>query len=116
MKTFFLLLLLNLLFGLSKAQCVFIYASEKIKGVEIPLERMEFEVLINDTLKKKATSRNDGSLGRISLEKGIYTIKLSHPEFKPAVQQNVVVNESRTTNVIINLVRSGAANTEEKKK
>jgi hypothetical protein len=99
-----------------KSQCIFIYASEKIKGAEIPIERREFEVVINDTLKKKVVSHNDGSLGRMSLEPGTYKIKISNPEYQDATQENVVVKESKTTNVVINLVRPSALKEEEKKK
>ncbi len=99
-----------------KAQSIFIYASEKIKGVEIPIERVDFEVTVNDSIKKKFTSINDGSLGRISIPKGIYKVKLTTEEFADGIKEEVVVNESKTTSLIINLVRLTPAQIEEKKK
>ncbi|MCE3260729.1 MAG: hypothetical protein K0S12_2370 [Bacteroidetes bacterium] len=107
------------LFGFAhtgKSQCIFIYAAEKIKGAEIPIVRTEFEVTINDSLKKKVSSLNDGSLGRISLEKGTYRVKISSSEFTDGFQENVIVNESKSTDVVINLTRRGPGQTEEKKK
>lgn len=101
---------------MAKAQCMFIYASEKIKGVEIPIERVEFEVTINDTLKKKCTSKNDGSLGRINVDRGTYKVKITTDEFSDGISEEVTVNESRTTNIIINVVRLTPAQVEEKKK
>jgi hypothetical protein len=107
---------LILLCSISKAQCIFIYASEKIKGVEIPITTVEFDVVINDTIKKKAVSKGDGSLGRMSLEMGTYKVKISNPEFEDGISNGVVVKESRSTSVIINLVRLTPAQIEERKK
>src|SRR5690242_17150308 len=86
-----------------KSQCIFIYPSEKIKGVEIPIERTEFDIYVNDTLKKHATSFNDGSLGRVALEPGRYTVKIKNPEYQDGIKTEVIVHESKTTNVIIDL-------------
>jgi hypothetical protein len=116
MKQVILGLCLAALAASARSQCIFIYAAEKIKGAEIPIVRTEFEVTINDSLKKKVSSLNDGSLGRISLEKGIYKIKISSSEFADGFQENVIVNASKSTDVVINLRRRGPAETEEKKK
>ena len=113
---FFKSILFLSFFNFIKAQSIFIYASEKIKGVEIPVERTEFKIWVNDTLKKTGTSENDGSLGRISLEKGTYKLKITNEEYADAVNDAVVVNESKTTKVIINLSRLSATQIEEKKK
>lgn len=99
-----------------KAQCIFIYAAEKIKTAEVPVPGTEFDVTINDSIKMKRTSDHDGSLGRISLEKGKYTIKISNPEFTEGFEKEVVVNESRTTEVSVFIARLSAAQLEEKKK
>jgi hypothetical protein len=95
---------------------LYIYASEKIKGVEIPITRVEFDVVINDTIKKKLTSAGDGSLGRISLPQGLYNVKIMNPEYKDGIKNNVIVRESRTSDVIINLLKSGTATEEDKLK
>ena len=100
----------------AKAQCIWIYVSEKVKGAEIPIERTEFDVVVNDTLKRHMTSKNDGSLGKIYLEKGKYKVKVSNPEYIDAIETEVVVNESRTTNLTVNLVKAAAIKEEEKKK
>ena len=97
------------------SQCIFIYASEKIKGVEIPIERREFDVVISDTIKKHATSFGDGSLGRMALPPGKYTIKLSNPEYQDAIKTEVIVRESHGTDVIIDLYKVGVKVPEEKK-
>ena len=100
----------------AKAQSVYIYASQKIKGAEIPIERVDFDVFINDSLKKKFTSGNDGALGRISLEKGKYKIKISTLEYADGLNNEVIINESKTTNLVLNLIPLTAAQVEEKKK
>ena len=116
MKSTVFIFLFILLLNFAKAQSIFIYASEKIKGVEIPIERVDFEVTVNDSIKKKYTSINDGSLGRISIPKGIYKVKLTTEEFADGITEDVIVNESKTTSLIINLVRLTPAQIEEKKK
>ncbi|MBK9283264.1 MAG: hypothetical protein IPM51_02995 [Sphingobacteriaceae bacterium] len=116
MKKLIIFSILFLFYKSSKAQCIFVYASQRIKGVEIPIERTEFDIVINDTIKKHATSANDGSLGRISLPQGIYEVKISNPEFNIGIKKNVIVRESRTTDVIINLTMAGTVKEEDKLK
>ncbi|MCE3226202.1 MAG: hypothetical protein K0S32_753 [Bacteroidetes bacterium] len=116
MRTLILSVLFISLCGVAKSQCIFIYAAEKIKGAEIPIERTEFHVVINDTMKRTISSHNDGSLGRISLEKGKYKVKISSEEFADGISEEVIVKESRSTDVIIPLVRLTPAQIEEKKK
>lgn len=116
MKSLIFISLFIIASGFAKGQCIFVYASEKVKGVEIPIERVEFEITVNDTIKKKYTSKNDGSLGRISLERGKYKVRVVTEEFTEGVADDVVVNESRTTNLIVNMVRLSPAQIEEKKK
>lgn len=116
MKKAFLVFLFISGFSFCKAQCIFIYASEKIKGVEIPITRVEFDVVINDTIKKHLTSAGDGSLGRISLPQGLYTVKIQNPEYQDGIKTNVIVRESRSSDVIINLTKAGAAKEEDKLK
>ncbi|MEO6303908.1 MAG: hypothetical protein ABIP51_12125 [Bacteroidia bacterium] len=99
-----------------KAQCIRIYVAEKIKEVEIPVERREFEITINDTIKLNLTSTNDGLLGRVSLDKGTYKVKLTNPEYADAIVANVIVEESRSNNLTVNVVPLTAAQIEEKKK
>ncbi|MBI2720831.1 MAG: hypothetical protein HYX39_01520 [Bacteroidetes bacterium] len=100
-----LFLYLFFITGVLKSQCIFIYAAEKIKTAEIPLTKTDFTVTINDTLKLVRSSDNDGSLGRISVEKGKYNIKIKSAGFSDGFQNEVVVNESRTTDVTIILTR-----------
>ncbi|MBA2612710.1 MAG: hypothetical protein H0U95_12100 [Bacteroidetes bacterium] len=99
-----------------KAQCIRIYVAEKIKEVEIPIERRDFEITINDTMKLNLTSGNNGLLGRIALDKGTYKVMIQNPEFADAVIKDVVVEESRSNNLTINVVPLTAAQIEEKKK
>lgn len=99
-----------------KAQCIRVYVSEKIKGIEIPIQRREFEVFVNDTLKRKIASDNSGFLVRLSLTKGKYNIKLVNPEFSEAFQKDVVVEESKNTDVTIIVVPVAAIPESEKKK
>ncbi len=100
----------------AKAQCIRIYVAEKVKEVEIPIERREFDIIINDTMKYHLTSVNNGLLGRIALDKGVYKVKLSNPEYADAIVTDVVVEESRSNNLTINVVPLTAAQIEEKKK
>jgi hypothetical protein len=116
MKKLLLLAVFISLHKAAKSQCIFIYASEKIKGVEIPLERQEFDVVISDTIKKHATSFADGSLGRMALPPGTYTVRLHNPEYQDATKTEVIVKESHTTNVIIDLYRTGVKLPPEEKK
>jgi hypothetical protein len=99
-----------------KSQSIYVYASEKIKGAEIPIERVDFEVIVNDSIKKKFTSQNDGSLGRISVPKGKYKVKLTTEEFADGINEEVIVNEFKTTSLVVNLLRLTPAQIEEKKK
>lgn len=116
MKKAFLFFLFVAGLSVGKAQCIYIYASEKIKGVEIPITRTEFDVVINDTIKKHLTSSGDGSLGRISLPQGLYTVKIMNPEYQDGIRTNVIVRESRTSDVIINLNKASAVKEEDKLK
>lgn|GEM_PF-4013342 len=101
---------------IGRSQCIFIYASEKIKGVEIPITRTEFDVVINDSIKKHLTSAGDGSLGRISLPQGLYTVKIMNPEYQDGIKTNVIVRESRSSDVIINLNKASGVKEEDKLK
>ncbi|MGZ3899689.1 MAG: hypothetical protein ACXVNM_07560 [Bacteroidia bacterium] len=103
-------------FGLLKSQSIIIYATEKIKGAEIPVIRKDFEVVINDSIKKKGTSRNDGSLPRIAVTKGKYKIMIAGDEFNEAIEKDVVVNEFRTTELTIFVNRKNENVTNGKKK
>lgn len=113
-------LFLTTLFVLSvfciKAQCIRIYVAEKVKEVEIPIERREFEITINDTMKLNLTSGNNGLLGRVSLERGTYKVKLTSDDYADAIVTDVVVEESRSNNLTVNVVALTAAQIEEKKK
>ena len=110
-----LLLLVFLAFSKAvKSQCIFIYAAEKIKGVEIPIERREFDVFINDSIKKHVTSFADGSLGRMGLNPGIYKVKISNPEYQDGMKAEVIVKESKSTDVVIDMYKVGVK-VEEKK-
>ncbi|MBA3662781.1 MAG: hypothetical protein H0W61_01045 [Bacteroidetes bacterium] len=115
MKRLFLSLLLISASTYVKSQSVIIYVTEKIKSAEIPVVRTDFEVAINDSIKKKLTSQNDGSLPRISLEKGKYKIMVSGNEFMDAVEKDVVVNESRTTELTVFINRKPQQPAETKK-
>ena len=116
MKQLFLIGSLVFLFYTGKSQCIRIYVAEKVKEIEIPVERREFEVTVNDTMKWNLTSVNNGLLGRIALEKGTYKVKLTNPEYADAIINDVVVEESRSNNLTINVVPLTAAQIEEKKK
>jgi len=116
MKSITVSFIFIILLNFAKAQSIYVYASEKIKGVEIPLERIDFEVTVNDSIKKKFTSQNDGSLGRISIPKGKYKVKVTTEEFEDGINEEVIVNDFKTTSLIINLVRLTPAQIEEKKK
>jgi len=111
---FFTLFLLGACF--SKAQCIFVYVNEKVKGVEIPIVSEEFKIYVNDTLKATRMSKSDGCLGRIPLEKGTYKVKIVSPGFSEGSKADVVVNESRTTDVEMLLTKQAAVKEEEKKK
>jgi hypothetical protein len=116
MKPVFLFALFMLGTYVSKSQCIFIYANEKVKGVEIPIVNEEFQIIINDSIKHTRRTRSDGSLGRIPLEKGTYKVKILNPYFSEGDKPGVIVNESRTTDVEILLTRQTAVKEEEKKK
>lgn len=116
MKYSLFLLIFTFLFVKAKSQSVFLYANEKVNGIEIPIERVDFDVTINDTILKKFVSKNDGSLGRISLEKGKYKLKLMSEEFSDTVLDCVIVNESKTTSINALMNRLNAQQLEEKKK
>ena len=102
--------------SIGKAQCIRIYVAEKVKGVEIPIERREFDITINDTIKLKLTSGNSGLLGRIPLDRGTYKVKIQNPEFADAIVNDVVVEESRSNNLTINVLPATTVKEEEKKK
>ncbi|MEI8137506.1 MAG: hypothetical protein WCH21_09315 [Bacteroidota bacterium] len=104
MKHLFLICFFALSVYCSNAQCIRIYVSQKIKEVEIPVERREFEVTINDTMKLNLTSGNNGLLGRISLDRGTYKVVIKNPEYVDAIMNDVVVEESRSNNLTINVV------------
>lgn len=116
MKYFLLTLALWSGSQLMHAQSIIIYAAEKIKTAEAPVPRTEFEVTVNDTLKVKKTSDHDGSLGRISLPPGKYKIKISNPEYSDGFEKEVIVNESKTTEVSVFVLPLTEAQQEEKKK
>jgi hypothetical protein len=115
MKNFILLSIFTLSFNLGKAQCIRIYVAEKIKEAEIPVERRKFEVTINDTMKLNLTSGNNGLLGRIPLDKGTYKVVLKNPEYADAIVNDVIVEESRSNNLTVNVVPAGPVKVEEKK-
>ncbi len=100
---------------MAKAQCIRIYVSEKIKGIEIPIGRREFEVYVNDTLKKKLETDGSGYLTRLSLEKGKYNIKIASSEYACVPMNDVVVEESRSTDITIIVSTPAAVNPEKKK-
>jgi LytS/YehU family sensor histidine kinase len=92
-------------FYISRSQCIFIYVNEKVKGVEIPIVNEEFQIIVNDSIKHTRRSKSDGSLGRIVLEKGTYKVKIVNPDFSEGNKADVIVNESRTTDVEMLLTR-----------
>jgi hypothetical protein len=102
--------------GSLKAQSAFVYINEKVNGIDIPIERVECEITINDSIVKKKTSQNDGSIGRFSLEKGKHRIKASSEEFQDSPVIEFIVNESKTTTLSIVLIRLTPTQLEEKKK
>lgn len=116
MKHLILVSFLMLSVLVTKAQCIRIYVAEKVKEVEIPIERREFEVTINDTMKLNLTSQSNGLLGRISLDKGTYKVKLTSEDYTDAILQDVVVEESRSNNLTMHVVSLTPAQIEEKKK
>lgn len=116
MKKVITLVFIILISLAGKSQSIYVYASEKIKGAEIPIERVDFEVIVNDSIKKKFTSQNDGSLGRISVPKGKYKVKVTTEEFADGINEEVIVNDFKTTSLVVNLVRLTPAQIEEKKK
>lgn len=116
MKQQFLIAFFALSLFSTKAQCIRIYVAQKVQGVEIPIERREFEITINDTMKLNLTSTNDGLLGRVSLDKGTYKVKLQSDDYADAILTDVVVEESRSNNLTVNVVPLTAAQIEEKKK
>lgn len=100
----------------ARSQCIFVYVNEKVKGVEIPIVNEEFQIIINDSIKHMLRSKSDGSLGRIALEKGTYKVKILNPDFSEGNKPEVIVNESRTTDVEMLLTRRSAVGEEEKRK
>ncbi|MDP3557100.1 MAG: hypothetical protein Q8T03_06975 [Bacteroidota bacterium] len=116
MKQIILISIFTLAAFFCKAQCIRIYVAENIKGAEIPVERRSFEITINDTMKVNLTSGNNGLLGRISLDRGTYKVKIQNPEFADVVMNDVVVEESRSNNLTMTVVALTAAQLEEKKK
>ena len=104
MKNFILLSIFTFSVYLGKAQCIRLYVSEKVKGAEIPVERRKFEVTINDTMKLNLTSGNDGYLGRISLDRGTYKVVLKNADYSEAIVKDVIVEESRSNNLTVDLV------------
>jgi hypothetical protein len=115
MKNFFIVTFLTITFGAAKAQCIRVYVSEKIKGIEIPIQRTEFEVYVNDTLKKKLSSDNSGFLTRLSLNKGKYNIKLVSAEYSMVKMDAVVVEDSKSTDITLVVVPANAADDKKKK-
>lgn len=97
-----------------KSQCIRIYVAEKVKEVEIPVERHDFEVTINDTMKLNLSSGNNGLLGRISLDKGTYKVVIKNPEYAEAIMKDVIVEESRSNNLTIIVVPISAMKAEDK--
>jgi len=108
MKNFILISIFTLSISFGKAQCIRIYVAELVKEVEIPVERRKFEITINDTMKLNLTSGNNGLLGRISLQSGKYKVKLTSPDYADAVMNDVVVEESKSTNITMNVVPATA--------
>ena len=108
MKNFILISIFILSTSLGKAQCIRIYVAEKVKEVEIPIERRKFEITINDTMRLNLTSGTNGLLGRVSLPSGKYNVKLTSPDYADAIMNDVVVEESKSTNITMNVVAATA--------
>ncbi len=116
MRSLFVFAFIMLSTFIYKAQCIRIYVAEKVKEVEIPIERREFEVTINDTMKLNLTSQSNGLLGRISLDRGTYKVKLTSEDYTDAILKDVVVEESKSNNLTIHVTSLTPAQIEEKKK
>lgn len=116
MKSLFTLIFLMIFVCFVKSQSAFVYINEKVNGIDIPIERVDCEIIVNDTVVKKKTSQNDGSIGRFSLEKGKHHLKVKSEEFEDSANIEFNVNESKTTTVNVVLVRLTPAQLEEKKK
>lgn len=116
MKRLFTSIVLIVSVSFVKAQSAFVYINEKVNGIDIPLERVECEITINDSIVRKKTSQNDGSIGRFSLEKGKHHLKATSEEFQDSPVIEFIVNESKTTTVNVVLIRLSPTQLEEKKK
>lgn len=116
MKHLLLSFLVILSVATLRSQSIIVYVTEKIKGAEIPVGRTEFDVTINDTLKLKRVSDNDGSLARIASQNGTFKVAVSNPEYTTGIEKEVVVKDYRTTEVSIYVTKLSAAEMEAKKK
>lgn len=101
--------------GVTKSQSIIVYVTEKIKGAEIPVIRTDFEIYVNDTLRKKATSQADGSLPRIALYNGKHQLTLKSEEFNDASEKDVLIKDYRTTEVTVFVTRKTQPKVEAKK-
>jgi hypothetical protein len=115
MKNFSLVLLMMLSFGVARSQSIIVYVTEKIKGAEIPVIRTDFDVVVNDSLKKKGTSQADGSLPRIGLYNGTHKITLKSDEFNDVTENDILIKDFRTTEVTVYVSRKSQPKTEGKK-
>lgn len=112
-QVLFVLLLSSAVFV--KGQSIIVYATERIKTAEVPVIRTEFNVLLDDSVKKKLTTQADGSLPRIHADNGSHKIVLSSEEYNTVTETNVVVKDFRTTEITIYLSRKSQPKIESKK-
>ncbi len=105
MKYLFFIGLFVIISGSGKAQCIRVFVSENSGGIEIPIENREFDVTINDSIKRTLTTDKSGYLTRISLEKGKYHVKLVSTEFKDAYMKDVIVEDGKSSNIVIDVFR-----------
>jgi hypothetical protein len=59
-------------------------------------------------MRLNLTSGNNGLLGRVSLPSGKYNVKLTSPDYADAIMNDVVVEESKSTNITMNVVAATA--------
>ena len=111
MKNLLFISFLFLHVSMVKSQCIRIYVSEKIKGIEIPVQRTEFEIFVNDTLKRKLESDNSGFLVRLSLNEGKYNIKILNPGYLESKMDNVLVQGQKSTEITMVVVPIAGINT-----
>ncbi|MCW3076781.1 MAG: hypothetical protein JWO32_1390 [Bacteroidetes bacterium] len=116
LKHVFLTLVFICSLSTMQSQSIIIYVTEKIKRAEIPVGRTEVDVTINDTLKLKRVSDNDGSLARIALPNGTYKVMVTNPEYNAGFEKEVIVKDYRTTETTIYVSKLSASEMEDKKK